>query len=354
MRILVIGGTGFIGRRVVDRLLAGGVEVAVFHRGGVGQESLGGDRHASGETAASGRDRHEDMTDPPRHVHGDRSSADDLREALEAFAPGVVVDMIPYTAPQVRRLVQAMAGVSDRLVVVSSSDVYRNYDGLRRKTSLPPDPAPLPEDAPLREIRHPYRGRGVPFEWADDYDKILVEEEAWASGLEVTVLRLSAVYGPGDRQHRFGPWVRRMVDDRPAILLDEAKAGWRWTRGYVEDVAAAVALAATDERAAGRIYNVGEAEAPTEREWVEAVADVLGWSGEIVTAPRDRLPGELREPFDFDYDLATDTTRIREELGYAEGVGRLEGLRATVAWQRERLGDPDPAVYAAEDALLGS
>jgi nucleoside-diphosphate-sugar epimerase len=57
------------------------------------------------------------------------------------------------------------------------------------------------------------------------------------------VVRLPAVYGPGDKQHRLLPYVRRMDDERPAVLLTTDQAGWRWTRGYVVNVAAAIALA---------------------------------------------------------------------------------------------------------------
>ncbi|MEM1041020.1 MAG: NAD-dependent epimerase/dehydratase family protein [Bacteroidota bacterium] len=166
-----------------------------------------------------------------------------------------------------------------------------------------------------------------------------------------TVLRLPAVYGPGDRQHRLRPYLRRMDDGRPAILLSEKQAGWQWTRGYVENVAAAIALAVTDERAAGRVYNIGEATTPTEREWVGQIGAVAGWTGRIVTVPAERLPEPLRPPFDVRYGLATDTSRIREELGYAEPVGRREALKRTIAWER-RHRDTLPLDYASEDAVL--
>src|SRR5258708_19715971 len=71
-----------------------------------------------------------------------------------------------------------------------------------------------------------------------------------------TVLRLPMVYGPGDYQHRLFSYLKRMDDNRPVILLDEAEAQWRWTHGYVENVADAIALALTDELAPDRIYNV--------------------------------------------------------------------------------------------------
>ena len=144
---------------------------------------------------------------------------------------------------------------------------------------------PLTEDASLRERLYPYRAEepraaDYPLSWADEYEKILVERAVMGDpGLPGTVLRFPAVYGPRDGQRRLFPYLERMDDGRPAILLGEGMARWRWSRGYVENVAAAVALAATDERAAGRTYNVGETETPTEAEWVRAIGGAAGWDG---------------------------------------------------------------------------
>ena len=76
------------------------------------------------------------------------------------------------------------------------------------------------------------------------------------TGLPGTVLRLPTVYGPGGYQHRLFEYLKRMDDGRPAILLGEGMASWRWTHGYVEDVALAVVLAVADEQAAGGVYPV--------------------------------------------------------------------------------------------------
>ncbi len=146
-----------------------------------------------------------------------------------------------------------------------------------------------------------------------------------------------------------------MDDQRPAILLDEHMAQWRWTRGYVENVAAAIVLAIANERAAGRIYNVGEAHALPMIEWVRAIAHVADWHGEIITLPADRVPPHLVPDIDLNQDLLIDTTRIREELGYHEPVSVDETLRRAVAWERA---NPPKEVnaeqfdYGAEDAAL--
>lgn len=63
-----------------------------------------------------------------------------------------------------------------------------------------------------------------------------------------------------------------------------------------------------------------------------------GWTGEVVQVPAERLPEHLRQPFDFRYELATATARIREELSYGEPVGREEALKRTVEWEHSQPG----------------
>ena len=171
-----------------------------------------------------------------------------------------------------------------------------------------------------------------PGEMAYDYEKILVEAAVReASGAPVTILRLPIVYGPGDPQRRLRPYLSRMAEGASEIRLDRAKAAWRWTRGYVEDVAEAIALAATDSRASGRVYNLGEDDALREAEWIRAIGEAAGWTGSVRAVERDELPDAEREPYDFAHDLVADTSRIRRELGFREPVGRREGLRRSVA-----------------------
>jgi len=335
MTLLAIGATGFIGPHVVRQLIQRNHDVTVFHRG---------------ETAA-------DLPEAVHHLHGDRNALTEHRAAFERLAPDVVIDLVPYTEAHARQAVDVFGGCAGHLVALSSSDVYRNYDGWRGASDHAPDPVPLREDAPLRDTLYPYRGyEGLDFAYADDYDKILVEQLVMdADALANTVLRLPAVYGPGDAQHRLAPHLRRMDDGRPAILMNEQQARWRWTHGYVENVAAAIAHAATGERAAGQVVNVGEATTPTAAERVEALGRVVGWAGEIVPLPAEQLPEHLHAPFDWHYELATDTRRLYDELGFQPPVTFEEALRRTVEWERaHRPADAEPLAdeYAAEDAAL--
>ncbi len=314
LRVLVVGGTGFVGGAVVRRLLEDGHEVAAFHRG----ETSGG------ETT----------------IRGDRKDLAAHREAFRRFAPEVALDTIAYTESDGRDFADAFRGVARRLVVLSSQDVYAPYGRLLRLEGGPADRTPATEDSPLRASRHPYRAMAKRGEMAWDYEKILVEavvrEEADAP---VTILRLPMVYGTGDPHRRIRPYVSRMAGGPEAgeIRVDRAKAAWRWTRGAVEDVARAIALAVVDGRASGRVYNVGEEDALSEADWIRAVGEAAGWTGSVREVAREELPEAEREPFDFAHDLVADTGRIRRELGFCERVGRAEGLRRAVA--AERAGD---------------
>jgi nucleoside-diphosphate-sugar epimerase len=339
MRVLILGGTGFIGPYVVRRLHELGREVTVFHRG---------------QTPA-------DLPPDIRQMRGDRRELAHFRQEFAALAPDVVLDMFPFVERDARTVVDMMKGIAGRVVALSSQDVYRAYGRLLRIEPGPPDPTPLTEDAPLRERLYPYRqetprAADDPERWRDDYDKIPVERVYLSEpDLPGTILRLPMVYGPRDEQHRTLEYLKRMDDGRPAILLDQAVAGWRWTRGYVENVANAIVLAVTQQVAAGRVYNIGEPEALTMAEWVAAIGRAAGWAGEVVAVPADRLPEPMRAGLDTRQDLVADSTRIRQELGYGERVPRDEALVRSIAWQRANPpADVDPAQYdyAADDAIL--
>ncbi len=295
MRVLLFGGTRFMGPYVVRQLVALGHDVTIFHRG-----------------------EHEALPEV-RHVHGDRAR---IPSDLE---PELVIDMCCMNEAHAAAAKARFDGV--RYVVLSSGDVYRNYDGLQRRYDGPPDPTPLSEDAPLREQRYPYRNKVAQLgEWVRDYDKILVEQTL--AGPHTTVLRMPAVYGENDDQRRFYDWIDAMRRGGEVIAIDEAIASWRWTRGSVANCADAIVHAALDERAAGRTYNVGEPDTPTDEEWLRLLGRIDGWHGRV-----ERRAG-IAPPLDFRFQLHTDTRRIRDELGWREHVSRGEALASLFRWRR--------------------
>ncbi|HEV3062987.1 MAG TPA: NAD-dependent epimerase/dehydratase family protein [Vicinamibacterales bacterium] len=337
MRVLVIGGSGFIGPHVVDALENAGHDVTVFHR-------------ASKRSAR-------------REILGDRQHLGDYAGQLRALKPDVVIDVILSSGRQARALVNVFRGAASRLVALSSCDVYRACGVLHGLEPGPLEPVPLTEESPLRTNLQTYPPERITmlqqvFGWLDDeYDKIPVEREIRGDReLPGTVLRLPMVYGPGDPLHRFLPIVRRVDDGRKTIVFEEGFARWRAPRGYVGNVAAAIALAAMHDRAAGRVFNVGETDNLTELEWAERIATAMNWKGRFITLPRDTAPAHLVMPGNTDQHWTIDTSRIRGELGYREPVAQDEAIRGTIEWERANptLSSAHAFDYDAEDLAVGT
>jgi nucleoside-diphosphate-sugar epimerase len=185
MRVLVLGGTRFVGPFALRALVEAGHDVTIFHRG-----------HTE-----------PDLPQSIRHVHGDFAAFGDHVDELRALAPEVVVDTVPYI-DKAGHGVGHFVDVAERTVVLTSGDVYRAFARLLGSEPGPPDPVPLVEDSPLRTLPSPDRGAEI------DYDNLEVEGAVEALARPVTVLRLAVVYGPGDPQRRLHGYLRRM-DDRP-------------------------------------------------------------------------------------------------------------------------------------------
>jgi nucleoside-diphosphate-sugar epimerase len=338
MRFLLIGGTGFIGPPLARELQRLGHTVAVFHRG---------KNDTSLETVES--------------IIGDRDQLNEHKEQFRRFAPDVVIDLILSSGPQAEILMATFQGIAKRVVAISSMDVYRAAGILHGTEPGPLEPLPLTEDSRLRQNLNVYPPETLKilqtvFAWVNDaYDKIPVERAVLSNpDFPATILRLPMVYGPGDHLHRLFSLLKRIQDGRSKILYSAEMAAWRWSRGYVENVAAAIALAACAKQAAGRIYNVCEEPALSELGWAKKIAEHAGWHGEFVILPWERTPKHLLPPGNTAQHWVASSERIRRELGFSESVSTEDGIRRTIAWE---LQNP-PEInfrqfdYAAEDKAM--
>jgi nucleoside-diphosphate-sugar epimerase len=205
MRILVIGGTGFIGPHLVRQLAGMGCSVAVFHRGRTNPEL------------------------PAEHILGKRQDLATLHPKAD-----VVIDLILSSGSQAKALMEAYRGVAQRVVAASSMDVYRACGVFHESEEGQLEPVPLTEESPLRTKLQTYPPQQVRmlqtiFGWLDDaYDKIPVESAILGDReLPGTVLRLPMVHGSGDHLRRFHPILKRIDDGRRVILFEEGIAKWR-------------------------------------------------------------------------------------------------------------------------------
>jgi nucleoside-diphosphate-sugar epimerase len=318
MRVMVLGGTRFVGAAIVEELSEAGHELLIVHRG-----------------------EHEpDDLPEADHLHADRSDLPHLRAAVDDFGPEAVVDTYAMSAASAEA---ALASVGDdvRLLVLSSMDVYRAYGSLL--AGVETDAIPIDETAPVREQRYPYRGhpRYGTMDIAEHYDKLDVEDAYLRR--EATVCRLPVVYGERDPQRREEPILRRVRARRNRIPTGEGS--FVWTRGYVRDFAGGVRLALESEATIGEVLNLGESRTWSMGLWARHVLEVAGGEARFVRVSDELLPEDLSLLGHVSQNLLVDSSKARDLLGWTE-TDPHEALSRSVAWHLEH---PPEAPEASGD-----
>lgn len=327
MRILLIGGTRFIGREVARQALEAGHELVFFNRG-------------------------EQQAEPPGPlVRGDVEHLVDHTDALRAAAPDAVVHCIAYSPQHAQDLDAALGPLDLRSVVLSSLDCMAAFSAAR--DGLDATDWPVTDADPTTTDR--YYWRGSEHGHAEDYDKNLVTDAVLAAHERgrgrPTVLRLPMVYGPGDPQfqHRHGEALHHVLDRRERYVIGAIEQATLWTFAYVENVAAAILHALGCDAAVGQVYGIAEPRVRTKRRWADQYAAAADHAFRWCPVPDAWLHGG--DPEEPATHLIFDGSRFRAETGFAEPVGQLEAVRRTLAWaadHRDALGDPPD--YAARDA----
>jgi 2'-hydroxyisoflavone reductase len=296
----VIGGTLFIGRELVRRLLARGDQVTILHRGRSalpqGTEAIVCDRN---DTAA-------------------------VRRALAGRRFDLVFDNVydwerGTTAEQVMAAAAALAPGLGRYVFLSSVAAYgRGLDHTEH------DPLALDDDAPYAR------------------SKARSEHALLTSGLPVTTVRPPFVYGPENPFYREAFFWDRIVRGRDVLVPEDGSRLMQCV--YVRDLVWALLRGAELPAAEGQAYNIADLAPVTQLEAVRAFARAAGREPRLVFAPRERLQaagGKVFEPpfyFGEYFDLPPITVRIdkaRRELGFRP-TPFDRGLAETFRWYSGR------------------
>lgn len=314
MNVLILGVNGFLGTAIAFGAVGKGCRVFGVSRSDAPQIDT-------------------DIT----YLRGNRTDHAGVLDLIRSRKIDIVVDVLPMTLVETRPLIDCLDKQVTQYVMLSSSDVYRNYELFQRKSEGTPVLDAVNEDAALRQTRFPYReqiarARESADRYLDDYDKIPIENAVQRMSSNWTILRLPMVYGPGDKQRRFSWVIKPIQNGERSLVIPRSWAHWCSTYGHIDNVAEAIALTLGNAKAENRIFNVGEQPSVNHLEWARRFAEVLNWSGEINLAddPDDpftrRIAGlDLRVPF------KVSSNRIREELGFKEVVDQGQALLSTAS-----------------------
>jgi len=322
-RILVLGGTHFIGRRIVEQLHRRGDQVVVVHRGHTEPDGL----------------------PPVQHLHVPRAELASVRAEIRAFDPTAVVDTMALSAAGVDAVLPVLPDVP--LVVLSSADVYQAYDifrfGADRDAEIG---VPITEASPVRTERYPYRG---PDNLDSDYEKLDVEPRYLDRG--AAVLRLGFVYGERDPQRREEFVLRRVRAGRARIPF--GSGGLLLSRLYVDDAASATLAALDTPAAAGEVFNIVEAASVSIQGWAQQILHAAGSAAQLVRVPGALLPGDLGLTDVTTQHLLISSAKAQRRLGWTPSDPSTTVPRS-VGWHLAHPPTGEEPGFDADDAALAA
>jgi nucleoside-diphosphate-sugar epimerase len=320
VRVVVLGGTRFIGRATVEELAAAGHELLIVHRGQLEPD---------------------DLPQAP-HLHCDRAELAAHRSELDAFGADAVIDFFALTRGDAEGALEAVPKAK-RWIVISSMDVYRAFGSVLvdRET----DPVPITEESPVRSDRYPYRGK---LAGRENYDKLDVEDVYLPRG--ALSVRLPMVYGERDYQRREEFILRRVRAGRKQIPF--GAGSWLTCRGYVRDIARAIGLALEKPAVTG-VLNLCDDRNYSMRLWARMILEAAGSDAELVRVPNDRLPEDLQETGNLAQHVAASAQKARTALGWTTS-DPAACLRASVRWHLDHPPAGASEDFSTDDRALAS
>jgi nucleoside-diphosphate-sugar epimerase len=323
MKVLVIGGTLFIGRSLVNELLKAGHDVFILHRK---------PEHDFGKKVGN--------------IQADRNDPEAIRQAIAGRQFEVVYDMAydwerGTTCRQVEAAARACGDRLHRYVFMSSVAAYG--DGLNHHEG----------DALAQDDHHDLYVRNKAM------TERLLFRMRQRHGTPVTTLRAPYVYGPGNPYYREAFFWDRLRDNRAIVVPGDGRRLMQFV--YVKDLVWSLLKVLDEPAAVGHAFNIANQRPVTQAEAVTAFADVAGKRPNLVRVPRERilhLGGHPMGPqlyFGMYFDMAPITlviTKAQRVLVFRP-TAFSEGLKETYRWYL-RHHHKNHIDYAFEDRLMAA
>lgn len=309
MRILVLGGTSFVGRAIVDDALREGHEVTLFNRGRTGR----------------------DLFPRTKLLPGDREEGD--YSALNEGTWDAVVDVSGFAPRHVRQASDALGDRVGRYLFISSNAAYAPGAGVWAD-----------ESAPLRAPEWTTEEIG-----RDTYGplKVACEQELTSRhGRRATIVRPGMLAGPHDNVNQFTYWVRRAAKGGKVVLPGDP--GQPVQLLDARDLARLVVRLLEDDRE-GEFNAMGPAEPLTLAEMLRTCAQAAGSEVEPVLVPPEAIMAAfplVRPDRVWEQSFQRDFSKARE--AGLPSTPLVTTAADVLAWDRER-GEPPLGVGPSEE-----
>jgi nucleoside-diphosphate-sugar epimerase len=321
VKVLVIGGTQFIGQYLVPELLKADHDVTILHRKS---------KHPYGKKVSN--------------ITCDRNDVEEIKQAISGRRFEIVFDNVydwqrGTTASQVEAAVHSCGDRLSRYIFMSSISAYG--DGLNHY-----------EDDPLAPDDHhdPYISH-----------KAMTERMLFRlhqrTGFPVVTFRPPFIYGPENNYYREQFFFDRLKVNRPIVLPGDGGRLMQFV--YIKDLITAMMKAMTEPAASGEAFNIGNDRPITQMELLQALAKAANKKITIAKVPRDRIIEAGGSPagdpayFGQYFDLPP----ITEAMGKLKRMLKVQvtpfdqGLRETFLWY-QRKKKPTKINTDFEDKLI--
>lgn len=303
-KVLVTGGSGFIGSHLVNRLLKEGADVTVMSRYNSVEENI----------------RLKDVWNQINVVEADLRDIDSLRQ-LNDIKPEIIFHLAAYNhvgasfvhvsevfdvnAKGTANLLEAY-GDYELFIYTSTSEIYGLQEGFPFKESF--DPKPI-----------------SPYAISKYAGELYCRMKQHISKNSIAVLRPFNVFGPYQSTKAIIPELIISCLKGKTIKTTEGKQTREFN--FVDNIIDGFILAAKNKKAIGHVINVGSGKDISIRDLVKKIAEMTNSKSKLDIGALPYRPTEI-------WKMATDNTRAKEILGWEPKVSFEEGLKRTIEWFR--------------------
>ena len=321
MKILVIGGTSFFGKDIVELALDAGHQVTIFSRG----------------------NQRPDFWDQVDHLAGDRTDRTDFAKKLANKEFDAVIDNIAFNREHVESALQVFQGNIGRYILTTSVAVYIGIGPFDQPVREGDANFELPKNPRFVSSLRPTPPGLVDYSTGKiEAEQAVVEQEK----VPYTIIRPPNVIGPEDPTGRMQFYFQRLLDGKPLILTNGGVQSIQPV--FSRDLAHSYLLALGSSIAVNQIYTIAQTNTSRLIEWVELAAKCLEVQPNLIHIPADVIQKanfEYAEHVSYTATMTFDISKAVTDLGFQPTP--IESWTArTAQWYQETTHEADSPGYS--------